>query len=113
GQLSQALERYLRAYEVGNELQHYAMIQHSASVISSTYEQQGDTKQAFAYFRIAQRYKDSLAFHEQQVAISAIKQQYDFESKEAEIELLTKDNQLTEAKLHRRNLIIFGMVGLL
>src|SRR5690606_22429351 len=49
---------------------------------------------------------------EQEIAISALKHQFDFESKEAEIELLTKDKQLTDAKLHRRNLIIFGMCGL-
>lgn len=113
GRLSQALGAYARAYAVGKELQHYAMLHHSAQAMSDTYEQQGDSKQALTYFRIAQQYKDSLAFHEQQVAISAIKQQYDFESKEAEIELLTKDNQLTEAKLRTRNLIILAMVGLL
>ncbi|MEC3879195.1 tetratricopeptide repeat protein [Parapedobacter sp. 10938] len=113
GQLDQALTAYSRAYDVGNELRQYAMIQHSAAAMSNTYEQQGDTKRALAYYRIAQQYKDSLAFHEQQVAISAIKQQYDLESKEAEIELLTKDKQLAEAKLHSRNLIIFVMVGLL
>ncbi|MFB2118271.1 tetratricopeptide repeat protein [Parapedobacter sp. 2B3] len=113
GQLGQALAAYLRAYTVGNELEHYAMIQHSAAAIATTYEQQGHATQALAYYRIAQQYKDSLALHDQQVAISAIKQQYDLESKEAQIELLTKDNQLAEAKLHRRNLIIFAMVGLL
>jgi len=113
GQLGRALTSYSRAYEVADNLQHYAMIQHSAEAISTTYEQQGNARQALAYYRIAQQYKDSLAFHEQQVAISALRQQYDFESKEAEIELLTKDNQLTEAKLRSRNLIIFAMVGLL
>lgn len=113
GQLNQALEAYVRAYAVGKELEHYAMLQHSAAAISATYEQQGDNKQALVYFRIAQQYKDSLALHDQQVAISAIKQQYDLESKEAEIELLTKDKQLTEAKLNTRNVIIFAMVGLL
>src|SRR3546814_952240 len=105
GQLSQALAAYARAYAVGEELQHYAMLQHSATAMSATYEQQGDDTQALAYFRIAQQYKDSLAFHEQQVAISAIKQQYDFESKEAEIELPTKAKQLAEAQLERRKLI--------
>ena len=113
GQLSQALTAYFRAYDVGDDLQHYAMIQHSAASISSAYEQQGDAKQALAYYRIAQQYKDSLALHEQEIAISAIKHQYDFESKEAQIELLTKDKQLAEAKLHRRNLVIFAMAGLL
>ena len=113
GQLDQALASYSRAYDVGNDLQHYAMIQHSATALSTTYEQQGNTRQALAFYRIAQQYKDSLAFHEQQVAISALRQQYDFESKEAQIELLTKDKQLAEAKLRGRNLIIFAMVGLL
>lgn len=113
GQLNQALASYFQAYTVGRELQHYATIQHSAMAISTTFERQGDDKQAFAYFRIAQQYKDSLAFHEQEVAISAVRQQYDFESKEAEIELLTKSQQLTEAKLDSRNLIILVMVGLL
>ncbi|HWK98811.1 MAG TPA: tetratricopeptide repeat protein, partial [Parapedobacter sp.] len=113
GQLEWALASYSRAFEAADKLQHYAMIQHSAEAISATYEQQGNAGQALAYYRIAQQYKDSLAFHEQQVAISALRQQYDFESKEAEIELLTKDNQLTAAKLRNRNVIIFAMVGLL
>ncbi len=113
GQLNQALASYFRAYEVGNSLRHYATVQHNAAAISDTYDQQGNAREALAYYRIAQQYKDSLAFHEQQVAISALRQQYDFESKEAQIELLTKDKQLTEAKLRTRNLIIFAMLGLL
>jgi len=113
GQLSRALAAYFQAYDVGNDLQNNSMIQSSAELISTVYEQQGDTKRALAYYRISQQYKDSLALHQQEIAISAIKHQYDFESKEAEIELLTKDKQLAEAKLHRRNLIIFAMAGLL
>lgn len=112
GQLNQALAAYFQAYEVSDELQHYSMIQHTATAISSAYERQGNTKQAFTYYRIAQQYKDSLALHQQEIAISALKHQYDFESKEAQIELLTKDKQLADAKLHRRNLVIFVMCGL-
>lgn len=111
GQLNQALAVYFRAYDVGKDLQHYAMIQHTAAAISSAYEQEGDPKQALNYYRIAQQYKDSLALHEQEIAISALKHQYDFESKEAQIELLTKDKQLANAKLHRRNLVIFVLCG--
>jgi len=113
GQLDEALGAYSRSYQVANSLQHYSMIQHTAAAICDVYERQGDTKQALDYFRISQRYKDSLALHEQHIAISAIKNQYDFERKEAQIELLTKDKQLADVKLYRRNLIIFGMAGLL
>jgi len=113
GQLNQALAAHFQAFEVGNSLRSNTMLLSSAQSISNIYEQQGNTKQAFAYYRIAQQYKDSLALHEQEIAISAIKHQYDFESKEAEITLLTKDKQLAEAQLQRRNLIIFIMSGIL
>ena len=113
GQPAQALESYLRAYQVGTTMQHYGMIQQVATAISATYDAEGNAKQALNYFRIAQQYKDSLAMHEQQVAIAAVRRQYDLESKEAEIALLTKDKQLAEAKLHRRSLILFGILGLL
>ncbi len=113
GQFSAALTAYLQAFEVGNRLENYSMIQSSAALISALYETQGDAKSTLAYYRIAQQYKDSLALHEQEVAISAIKHQYDFESKEAQINLLTKDKQLAEAKLQRGNMTIFVMSVLL
>jgi len=112
GQLNRALAVHFQAFDVGNNLKNNSMIRSSAQSISSIYELQGDAKRALAYYRIAQQYKDSLALHEQEIAISAIKHQYDFESKEAQIELLTKDKQLADAKLHRRNLIIFALCGL-
>ncbi|MGK6352563.1 tetratricopeptide repeat-containing sensor histidine kinase [Parapedobacter sp. DT-150] len=113
GQFNAALTAYTQAYEVGNSLENYFMIQGSAELISRLYEEQGNDEHALAYYRIAQQYKDSLALHEQEVAISAIKHQYDFESKEAQIQLLTKDKQLSEAKLQRRNMIIFIMSAFL
>ena len=113
GRFDEALIAYFQAFEVGNNLENYSMIQGSAALISQFYEAQGDAKNALAYYRIEQQYKDSLAFHEQEVAISAIKHQYDFESKEAQIQLLTKDKQLSEAKLQRGNMTIFVMSVLL
>lgn len=113
GQFDHALTAYFRAFEVGENLENYSMIQTSATLISSLYETQADAKNALVYYRIAQQYKDSLALHEQEVSISAIKQQYDFESKEAQIQLLTKDKQLSEAKLQRGNMTIVGMSAFL
>src|SRR5690606_17258047 len=37
GQLNQALAAYFQAYEVSDELQHYSMIQHTATAISGAY----------------------------------------------------------------------------
>ena len=108
---AQALDSYLQAYAVGDTLQNYTLMEHAATAISDTYDALGDAGQALRYYRVAQQYKDSLAMHEQQVSIAAIRRQYDLESKEAQIALLTKDKQLAEAKLHRRSLTFFAMLG--
>ncbi len=113
GLLNAALAAYFKAFEVGKEMESFTMLKGSAELISALYEAQGDSRNALTYYRVAQQYRDSLAMHEQEIAISAIKHQYDFEKKEAQIDLLMKDKQLAEAKVQRGNLAIFVMSVLL
>jgi len=112
GQINRALESYFAAYEIASVLSNNTLVKSTAEAISQAYERRGDAGQALTYYRIAQQYKDSIALHEQEIAISAIKHQYDLESKQAQIELLTKDKALAEVQLQRRNLIIIVLVAL-
>ncbi|MEC3879193.1 tetratricopeptide repeat protein [Parapedobacter sp. 10938] len=112
-QLTQALSFFRQSMEVGVRLNNKRLIKNSAEMMSRIYEEQHNTSEAFNYFKIAQLYKDSLALMEQETAIMAIKTRYDFESKETEIELLTKDKTLREAQLKSSALIIYLMAGVL
>lgn len=111
--LTQALVYFRQAMDVGVRLNNKHLIKESAEIISRIYEDQHNPVDALEYYKVAQLYKDSLALIEQETAIAAIKTRYDFESKETEIELLTKDKLLQKAQLRSSMLIIYLMSGLL
>src|SRR5690606_33106689 len=113
GQLNGGLTYFFQAMEVGKRLNNKSLIQQGAEMVSSIYEELRNHTEALRYYKMAQEYKDSIALTDQRTAIAAIKSRYDFERKEQQIELLTKDRQLQEAQLKSSNLVIYLMSGLL
>lgn len=112
-QLNDGLSYFFKAMEVGKRLNNKNLIQRNAEMISCIYEESRNPTEALRYYKMAQAYKDSIALTDQRTAIAAIKSRYDFERKEQQIELLTKDRQLQEAQLKSSNLVIYLMSGLL
>ncbi len=110
-QRADALPYFLQALETGYKHANKSLIQETAAQIAQIYEDQNDTKNALAYYKTAQLYKDSIARVEQETAVTAIKRKYDFENQENEIRLLTNDKLLKEAELERRILLIYVMLG--
>lgn len=108
---AEALPYFQQALETGYKHANKSLIQENAERIAQIYEDQQDTKQALAYYKTAQVYKDSIARLEQETAVMAIKRKYDFENKENEIRLLTNEKLLKDAELERRVLIIYCMSG--
>ncbi len=108
---AEALPYFLQALETGYTHANKGLIQESAERIAQIYEDQQDTKQALAYYKTAQLYKDSIARVDQETAVTALKRKYDFENKENEIRLLTNEKLLKEAELERRVLVIYCMSG--
>lgn len=112
GRLNGGLAYFFQAMEVGKRLNNKGLIQRGAEMVSSIYEELRNPAEALRYYKVAQEYKDSIALTDQRTAIAAIKSRYDFERKEQQIELLTKDRQLQEAQLKSSNLVIYLMSGL-
>lgn len=110
-QVAESLPYFQQAMQTGLVHKNKNLVQQSAERIAQVYEEQRDPTNAIAYYKTAQLYKDSIARIEQEIAVTAIKRKYDFESKEGEIRLLTKEKLLKEAELERRVLTIYLMSG--
>lgn len=113
GQLSSGLVYFSDAMEVGKRLDNKNLIQRNAEMISRIHEELKNPQEALFFHKMAQQYKDSIALIDQRTAMAAIKSRYDFERKEQEIELLTKDTLLQHAQLKSRNQVIYLMSGVL
>lgn len=79
--------------------------------ISRVNEAQGDYREAHSMLEKAYNFRDSIFSKESEEAIAELQTRFDTEKKEKQIELLTKDALLKDAKLERRNTIIYSFTG--
>lgn len=116
GNMLESLGSFKESLSLATGLNNKRLIMKNAEMISQIYEELADDKKALDYYKISQRYKDSINLYEQTTEVAAINNRYNFEKKEAEIEILKKDKSIQEsqlavnqAKLRNRSLIIFLM----
>lgn len=77
--------------------------------ISNLYEKQGNYHQAYNYYKLYSETKDSIFDEESNKQIAEMQTKYETEKKEAENQLLTKDNALKDANLNSQRLFIYGI----
>ena len=88
-------------YKIGTETAYYS--------ISKLYEKQGNYQQAYNYYKLFSETKDSIFNEESNKQIAEMQTKYETEKKEAENQLLTKDNALKDANLNSQRLFIYGI----
>jgi serine phosphatase RsbU (regulator of sigma subunit) len=79
--------------------------------IASCYNLLGDNASAYQYMKKALAVKDSIYITNNTEAIAQMQSTFDFKTKENEIELLNKENQLRDYRINRQQTIIFSLIG--
>lgn len=78
--------------------------------LSEVYEKKQDYKNALIYYKSHTAIKDSLMNENNSKNMAEIQTKYETDKKEKEIELLTKDKSLQEAKLKTQNVVKNGSI---
>ena len=108
------LSRLNQALAISEEMKDKGLILNVSEVISKIYEEQANHSMALLYYKKARDYKDSINLASQEIKIATISKQFDLEKKEAEIDLLKKEQSFQkiqienhETALKNRGVIIF------
>ncbi|WP_299457122.1 tetratricopeptide repeat protein [uncultured Microscilla sp.] len=111
--LEYARKSLKRAQEIGAAKE----IKKGLEALSEIFKAQGNIDSSYYYYRAYVKQKDKLFGDKNAREIATIRAEFDLEKKQAEINLLTKDNALKEAKNQRaqivRNLFIGGFIVIL
>jgi len=109
-----SLARLNTALEISEEMKDKALIVNASEIISEIYEEQANYSKALLYYKKARDYKDSINLASQEIQIATISKQFDLKKKEAEIDLLKKDQtfqkiqiETHKTELRNRGIIIF------
>lgn len=109
-----SLSRLNEALIISEEMKDKELIVNVSEIISKIYEEQANYSKALLYYKKARDYKDSINLASQEIQIATISKQFDLEKKEAEIDLLKKEQSFQkiqienhETTLKNRGIIIF------
>lgn len=109
-----SLARLNEALTISEEMKDKALIVNVSEIISEIYEVRSNYSMALLYYKKARDYKDSINLASQEIQIATISKQFDLEKKEAEIDLLKKEQSFQkiqienhETTLKNRGVIIF------
>jgi signal transduction histidine kinase len=81
--------------------------------LSEYYYQTNQLNKAYAYQNLYYKQKDSLDKRKYNAALEKVMAEYEWDKKQAEIELLKKDNQLIQAEAQRKNFTLYTITALL
>lgn len=109
-----SLNRLNEALAISEEMRDKKLIVDVSEIISEIYERKSNYSKALLYYKKARDYKDSINLASQEIQIATISKQFDLEKKEAEIDLLKKEQSFQkiqienhETALKNRGVIIF------
>jgi serine phosphatase RsbU (regulator of sigma subunit) len=94
----EAIEALSKSLAIADTTGGLAAARDAVSNLSVLYEDIGDNKKALEYYKKYTMYKDSLLSEESSNQINELSARYEAEKKEKEIELLTKDKDLSDVK---------------
>jgi len=80
-------------------------------LISDIYREQGNYKQAFAFYQLYAIHKDSLFNLEKSRQVEDLQTKYETEKKEQEIATLTKERKLQDASLQSKTIIQYALIA--
>lgn len=105
GNTQAALDIFLRAEAIARETRLNAELRDAYQGLAQSYAERSDYKNAFKYQVLFGQLRDTLYNTESDKRLANIQFQFDLEKKEAEIELLRIDNDLSEATIQRANIL--------
>lgn len=106
GDYSLALQLAQQAFKEASAIQATDVVIESCDGIAIAYEKLGQYPKALEYRRLYQQKRDSFINTERSAQLADMQVKYETVQKENRIRLLTKDRQIQELKLERRNRII-------
>ncbi|MDH7913339.1 histidine kinase dimerization/phosphoacceptor domain -containing protein [Winogradskyella sp. SYSU M77433] len=116
GEVLIKLKRYPEAIEQLNDIfrydEHQSLYQQQTAynLLSEAYEKSGRHKDALENFKAYKKISDSIYSEESLEVIAEKDAQYERQKKDAEIELLNKEGEVTKANLSRSKVILIGTI---
>lgn len=98
----QALEKYLKAKDLGEEIGSKTLLKDTYENVAKGYSALADYRKALEYQRLFGITKDSLYNEENSQKLAGLQFQFDIEKKEAEIALLNQENQTKAAQIQQQ-----------
>lgn len=111
GNLSGALGYAQKAEQLAEEHQTRKPLQEAKGILAQIYQKNGNYQQALRLLREQMQIKDTLHKEEREKRFEELEIRYQAEKKEREIERLSQDKLLQEARLSRANLLRNFSVG--
>lgn len=108
--LKEALVELYKGYEISKEISSFELEKDYAFTLSQTYEEMGDQTNALSFFKISSSLKDSIFNKENAQQINELTEKFESKQKQTEIDLLTKDKQISEAKIKQNKITTYFLV---
>lgn len=92
---------------------HYrSLLQTTYSDLASIYSEMGQYQQAYDYQKKSSLLKDTIFSSESTRQVADMQTRYETEKKENEINLLNKENELSESEISRQHTLLIGLGGI-
>lgn len=115
GETARAIDSYKHAQTLAEEVNARKELKDIYEGLAALYARSGEFKKAYDYGTMLLSVKDSLYNNDNDRKIQQLQFNFDIEKKEAEIDLLTKDQALNEATIQRQKILNYasGISGFL
>ncbi|HWY37281.1 MAG TPA: tetratricopeptide repeat protein [Bacteroidia bacterium] len=107
----QALDNYKKGMEVAKEINYKETIKTAYKLYAETYNEMGDHKNAFEYFRRYSDLHDSLITEASGKQVAEMQTKYQSEKKEKENKLLQKENELSAKTIRQQKITSYFIIG--
>ena len=108
GDLVKAIEIYIKAQKISEEIKARQEIKKSYESLAECYAEVGNFKKAYVYQALLISIKDTLYNSNEDKKIQQLQFNFDIDKKEAEIDILTKDQALKAATIQRQKIINYA-----
>lgn len=116
GRLLSAQDNYFQAEDLYKEMGMKEGLKDVYKGLANTYERFSDFRNAYQYHQLYSNYKDSVYNIATSDEVRSLRFTYELEKKEAEIEILNRENELAQAKIERSSILrnfLFATAGFL
>jgi len=107
----QALLHLNKSFSLAQEINSPELLKNIYQTFSETYEAQDKPDSALKYFKFFSQLKDTLLNEKSLKQVAELSTIYETEKKEADNEMLRKDNQIIEEKIEKQKYTLWGVLG--